>query len=108
LIEQLDEKREVDSTVGSSLSTLFHRAGLKAARNSSEEVLARTVEQRKFWAITVREAASGIVQAGVATESEISALCGELEHIARNATIQVMLTKVFRASALNSSIAPLD
>jgi SAM-dependent methyltransferase len=102
LIDRLDKRRGVDSKIGRSLSEFFENARVHWPACDSEEVTAIGVESRKFWAMTLREAAPAIVESGVAEELEVFNLCRELEGIALDWTIQVVLTRVWRVWGIKS------
>ena len=51
-------------------------------------------EEKRFWELTLREAAPAILAAHASTSEELDAICEEMCHIARDESILLMLARV--------------
>jgi len=90
----VDASRGLDSTVGSKLHTLFYEAGLVRPEVSVKTAVALRGEKKRFWALTLREAAPAIFAANAATQQELESICEEIEQIAKDETTLVVLASV--------------
>jgi ubiquinone/menaquinone biosynthesis C-methylase UbiE len=90
----VDASRGLDSTVGSRLHRLFYEAGLTHPEVNVKTAVALRGEKKRFWALTLREAAPAIFAANAAAPQELESICEEIEQIAEDETILVVLASV--------------
>jgi len=51
-------------------------------------------EEKRFWELTLREAAPAILAANASTSEELDAISGEMREIAKDESILLMLARV--------------
>lgn len=98
----VDASQGVDSTVGSRLHRLFYEAGLVHPEVSVKTAAALRGEKKRFWALTLREAAPAILAVNAATPQELESICREIEQIAEDESILVVLATVTQVWAQKS------
>jgi predicted O-methyltransferase YrrM len=92
----LDRELGVDSDIGPKLRSLFAINGCGSPKVATYEPTFRSGEAKEFWRITLREAASAIVEYGIAGAEELYALDDELKRIDNNDFILVVLARVYQ------------
>lgn len=92
----VDRQRGIDSDIGAKLHTLCREAGFKSPEITVCEHAFLRGEAKKFWAITLREAESSIVARGIASAEEIDCICQDLERIAEDDSILVLVARVYQ------------
>jgi hypothetical protein len=100
IIRTVDEKRGLDSAIGSKLHRLFGETGFRAPEVSVKQTSLRRSEGKRFWELTLREAAPTIIEAGAASAEELESICAELQAIARDETTLVNIARVFQVWSL--------
>ena len=84
----------LDSYIGLKLPRLFREGGFSQPEAKVSQIaLLRGVEKR-FWELTLREAAPAILAAGASTLEELDAICQEMCKIALDESILLMLARV--------------
>ena len=92
----LDQELRVDSDIGPRLRNLFALNGCGTPEVAIYEPSSRSGEAKEFWRVTLREAASAIVQHGIATAEELDSIGDDLGRIASNHSICVVLARVYQ------------
>lgn len=93
---KVDAKHGVDSDIGAQLPSLFVQAGIVQPEVVIRQPAFLRGEAKRFWALTLREAASAIIDCGAATAEELDDLCTQLSHIADDETKLVLIARVFQ------------
>jgi SAM-dependent methyltransferase len=92
----VDLQRGVDSDIGAKLHTLFIEAGCKEPEIAVYQPAFLRGEPKEFWKITLREAQSTMVDRGIASTEEINSLCNDLERIAKDDSILLLVARVYQ------------
>jgi len=90
----LDAKRGLDSEIGLKLPRLFREAGFTSPNISLRQLAILRGPAKKFWELTLREAAPAIIEAGAAGPEELDAICAEMQAIARDETTLLVMPRV--------------
>ena len=90
----VDAKRGLDSEIGLKLHRLFREAGFGSPNISLKQVASLRGPAKRFWELTLREAAPAIIEAGAASAEELDAISAEMRAIARDETTLVVLPRV--------------
>lgn len=83
-----------DSEIGLKLHRLFREAGFASPEVSLQQSAVLRGETKRFWELTLREAAPVIVATGAATAAELDSICDEMREIANNETTLIVLARV--------------
>lgn len=92
--ERLDRERGLDSYVGLKLPQLFRSAGFAHPEARVHQMAYLRGREKRFWEITLQEAAPAILAAGASTPEELESICSEMRGIAGNESILLMLARV--------------
>lgn len=92
--EAVNRARSLDSYIGLKLPGLFRAAGFSYPQVRVNQLAFLRGEEKKFWEITLREAASATFAAGASTPSELEAICQEMQNIASDESILLRLARV--------------
>jgi SAM-dependent methyltransferase len=92
--DAVNRARSLDSYIGLKLPGLFRAAGFSHPQVRVNQLAFLRGEERKFWEITLREAAPAILAAGASTPSELEAICQEMQNIASDESVLLMLARV--------------
>jgi len=92
--EAVNRARGLDSYIGLKLPGLFRAAGFSHPQVRVNQLAFLRGEEKRFWEITLREAAPAVLAASASTPSEIEALCQEMQNIASDESILLMLARV--------------
>jgi len=84
----------LDSCIGLKLPRLLLQAGFQNPEVAVKQVAFLRGPAKRFWEITLREAAPAIIKAGAATQTELDSVCGEIRSVADDDTTLVMLARV--------------
>lgn len=95
----VDRQRGVDSDIGAKLHTLFVEAGYKDPEIAVYEPSFLRGEAKRFWALTLREAESAIVAGRIEGSDRIDSICNDLERIAKDDSVLVLIARVFQVWA---------
>jgi len=87
-------RRGLDSEIGLKLPRLFREAGFGSPNISVKQVAILRGPAKQFWALTLREAAAAVIEAGAATAEELDVICAEMQAIARDETTLVVMPRV--------------
>ncbi len=93
---KVDAKHGVDSDIGPKLPSLFVQAGILRPEVVIRQPAFLHGEAKRFWALTLREAAPAIIDCGAATAEELDDLCTQLTTIADDETKLVLIGRVFQ------------
>jgi len=83
-----------DSEIGLKLHRLFREAGFASPEVSLQQSAVLRGETKRFWELTLREAAPAIVATGAATAAELDSICEEMREIANDETTLIVLARV--------------
>jgi SAM-dependent methyltransferase len=89
----VDAKWGVDSQIGLKLHRLFREAGFRS-HVTLKQVAILHGPAKRFWELTLREAAGAIIDAGAASVGELGAICAEMQAIARDETTLLVMPRV--------------
>lgn len=92
----VDRQRAIDSDIGAKLHTLFAEAGYKDPEITVRDHALLRGEAKRFWAITLREAESAIVARCIASAEEVDSICTDLERIAADNSVLVLVARVYQ------------
>jgi SAM-dependent methyltransferase len=92
--EAVNRAHGLDSYIGLKLPALFRGAGFSEPEVRVKQIASLRGEQKRFWEITLREAAPAILAAGASTPEELESICGEMRGIADDESILLMLARV--------------
>jgi SAM-dependent methyltransferase len=98
--EAVNRTRGLDSHIGLKLPRLVRQAGFERPEVVVKQIAELRGPSKRFWEITLREAAPAILAAGVATQEELDTVCSEIRAIAEDETTLVMLARVTQVWAL--------
>jgi len=98
----VDARLSVNSDIGTNLHTMFRDAGFPRPEIAIQQTVFLCGEAKRFWEMTLREAAPAIVACGAATADELQSLLTEMDQIARDDTILVLVARVFQLWASKS------
>jgi len=93
---KVDAEHGVDSDIGPKLPSLFVQAGIVQPEVVIRQPAFLRGETKRFWALTLREAAPAIIDCGAATAEELDDLCTQLSNIADDETTLVLIARVFQ------------
>jgi SAM-dependent methyltransferase len=92
--ETVNRAHGLDSYIGLKLPALFRGAGFSQPEVRVKQIACLRGEQKRFWEITLREAAPAILAAGASTQEELESIRGEMRAIAEDESILLMLARV--------------
>lgn len=100
----VNRARGLDSSIGLKLPALFRDAGFPRPEVGIRQIAVLRGDEKRFWEITLREAASAIFAAGVCTLEELESICNEMRSIAQDDSILLMLARVTQVWARKQSL----
>lgn len=92
--EAVNQAHGLDSYIGLKLPRLFHSAGFADTEVRVRQHAFLRGEEKRFWGLTLREAAPAILAARASKQEELDALCSEIERIANDDSVLLMLARV--------------
>ncbi|HXY16527.1 MAG TPA: methyltransferase domain-containing protein [Terriglobales bacterium] len=92
--DAVNRARGLDSYIGVKLPRLFRAAGFSRLNVRVNQLAFLRGEEKRFWEITLREAAPAILSAGASTPDELVSICQEMQTIATDENILLMLARV--------------
>jgi len=92
----------LDSYIGLKLPQLFQEAGFPQPEVKVNQIAVRRGEEKRFWELTLREAAPAVLAASASTAEELDAICEEMRRIARDGSVLLMLARVTQVWARKS------
>jgi len=84
----------LDSHIGLKLPRLFRQVGFIQPEAKLNQIALLRGEEKRFWELTLREAAPAILAANASTSEELDAISGEMREIAKDESILLMLARV--------------
>jgi SAM-dependent methyltransferase len=84
----------LDSYIGLKLPRLMRDAGFSTPEVRTNQITLLRGTGKRFWEITLREAADDILAAGASTHDELESICAEMRTIAEDDSILLMLARV--------------
>lgn len=100
--EAVNKARGLDSYIGLKLPRLVENAGFPTPEIMVKQIALLYGDAKRFWEITLREAAPAIFAAGAAKPKELELICAEMETIAKDDTTLLMLARVMQVCARKS------
>jgi SAM-dependent methyltransferase len=100
--DAVNRDRRLDSYVGLRLPALFRGAGFTRPAIKVNQLAFLRGDEKRFWEITLQEAASTIFALAASTPEELEAICAEMREIAQDESILVMLARVTQVWATTS------
>lgn len=101
--EAVNRTRSLDSYVGLKLPRLVREAGFARPEVMVKQIAELRGPNKRFWEITLREAAPAVLAAQGATQEELDTICTELRTIAHDETTLVMLARITQVWAHRDS-----
>lgn len=92
--EAVNQARGLDSYIGLKLTSLMRQAGFATPEVRVQQHASLRGERKRFWEITLQEAAPAIFAAGASTPEELESICAEMRTIANDESILLMLARV--------------
>jgi SAM-dependent methyltransferase len=92
--QSVNASRGLDSYIGLKLPRLFHEAGFTGPDVRVMQLAFLRGEEKRFWELTLREAAPAIFAAGASSPEELESICAEMQAIASDESVLLMLARV--------------
>jgi SAM-dependent methyltransferase len=92
--DAVNRSHGLDSFIGLKLPRLFRDAGFGQPEVEVNQVARLRGEEKRFWELTLREAAPAILAAHACTSEELDSVCGEMRRVAEDESILLMLARV--------------
>lgn len=92
--DAVNRSHGLDSYIGLKLPRLFREAGFSQPEVTANQIAVLRGEEKRFWELTLREAAPAILAAHTSTSEELDAICEEMRKIAQDESILLMLARV--------------
>jgi len=92
--DAVNRSHGLDSYIGLKLPRLFHEAGFSQPEVKVNQIAVLRGEEKRFWELTLREAAPAILAAHASTSEELDAICAEMRKIAEDESILLILARV--------------
>jgi hypothetical protein len=89
----------VDSNIGMKLHSLFLETGLAQPEVTIREPAFLRGDAKRFWEVTLREAAPAVVRCGAATVEELEDLFTQLRALADDDKTLLLVARVFQVWA---------
>ena len=92
--DAVNRSHGLDSYIGLKVPRLFRELGFSQVEVAVNQIAVLRGEEKRFWELTLREAAPAILAAHASTAQELDALCEEMRQIAGDESILLMLARV--------------
>jgi SAM-dependent methyltransferase len=92
--DAVNRSHGLDSYIGLKLPRLFREVGFTQPEAKVNQIALLRGEEKRFWELTLREAAPAILAVHACTSEELDAICEEMRQIAQNESILLMLARV--------------
>ncbi|MFZ0138086.1 MAG: methyltransferase domain-containing protein [Candidatus Sulfotelmatobacter sp.] len=92
--DAMNRSQGLDSYIGLKLPRLFREAGFSQPEEKVNQIALSRGEEKRFWELTLREAAPAILAAHASTSEELDAISEEMRRIAEDESIRLMLARV--------------
>lgn len=90
----VNRSHALDAHIGLKLPRLFREMGFSQPEVKVNQVALLRGEEKRFWELTLREAAPAILAAQASTSAELNVICEEMRKIAQDESILLMLARV--------------
>jgi ubiquinone/menaquinone biosynthesis C-methylase UbiE len=100
--DAVNRSHGLDSSIGLKLPRLFQEAGFARPQVTVNQIAALRGDEKRFWELTLREAAPAILAAHASTAEELDAICEQMRMIAEDESVLVMLARVTQVWAKKS------
>jgi hypothetical protein len=90
----LNQSKGLDSAIGLKLPSLLRACGFAGTNVRVQQHAFLRGEEKRFWELTLREAAPAVFAAGVATPEELESICAEMRSIAEDESVLLLLARV--------------
>jgi ubiquinone/menaquinone biosynthesis C-methylase UbiE len=97
--DAVNRSHGLDSYIGLKLHRLFRELGFSQPEAKVNQIALLRGEEKRFWELTLREAAPAILAAHASTSEELDAICEEMRRIAQDESILLMLARVTQVRA---------
>jgi len=92
--DAVNRSHGLDSYIGLKLPRLFREIGFSQPEVNVNQIALLRGEEKRFWELTLIEAAPAILAAHASTSEELDAICEEMRQIAQDESILLMLARV--------------
>ena len=92
--DAVNRSHGLDSHIGLKLPRLFREVGFIQPEAKLNQIALLRGEEKRFWELTLKEAAPAILAANASTSEELDAISGEMREIAKDESILLMLARV--------------
>ena len=92
--EAVNRAHGLDSHIGLKLPRLIMEAGFANPDVHVDQIAVLWGQSKRFWELTLREAAPAILEAGASTADELEGIYREMQAIANDHTVLLMLARV--------------
>ncbi len=92
--ETVNRSHGLDSYIGLKLPRLFYAEGFSQPDVNVNQIALLRGEEKRFWELTLREAAPAILAAHASSADELDVICAEMRQIAQDESILLMLARV--------------
>lgn len=97
--EAVNQAHGLDSNIGLKLPRLFRTAGFARTEVRVEQYAFLRGNEKRFWELTLREAGPATLAAGASTRKELDTLCCDMQAIANDDSVLLMLARVTQVGA---------
>lgn len=97
----VNQAHGLDAYVGLRLPQLVRQAGFDHSEVRVNQIAFLRGRAKHFWEMTLREATPAIIAAGASTQEELDSICAEMQAIAEDDSILLMLARVTQVWARN-------
>ena len=90
----VNRSRGLEPYLGLKLPRLFREVGFSQPQAKINQIALLRGEEKRFWELTLREAAPAILAAHASSTEELDSICEEMRKIAQDESILLMLARV--------------
>jgi ubiquinone/menaquinone biosynthesis C-methylase UbiE len=90
----VNRSRGLEPYIGLKLPRLFREVGFSQPEAKINQIALLRGEEKRFWELTLREAAPAILAAHASSTEELDSICEEMRKIAQDESILLMLARV--------------
>lgn len=92
--DAVNRSHGLDSSIGLRLPRLFREVGFSQPEARVNQIALLRGEEKRFWELTLNEAAPTILAAHASTSEELHVICEEMREISQDESILLMLARV--------------
>jgi len=92
--DAVNRSHGLDSHIGLKLPRLFRKVGFSQPEAKVNQIAVLRGVEKRFWELTLREAAPTILAADASTLEELDLICEEMREIAQDESVLLMLARV--------------